>query len=54
MGLTPLPKVRVCRDYSNPLLRDPNAIDDWRLRNERVFKMLCKSVFIKELFKARE
>ena len=32
MGLTPPPKVRVCRDFSNPPLpRDPYVINEWPL-----------------------
>jgi hypothetical protein len=30
--LTPLPKVKVCRDFSNPPLpRDPYVINEWPL-----------------------
>ena len=33
MGLTPLPTVRVCRDFSRlpPLPRDPYVINEWPL-----------------------
>ena len=31
MGLTPLSKVRVCRDFSNPLPRHPYVINEWPL-----------------------
>ena len=33
MGLTPLPKVRVCRDFFEPfpLPRDPYVINEWPL-----------------------
>ena len=40
MGLIPLPKVRVCRDFSPPLPRDPYVINEWPLKkpllNERM------------------
>ena len=31
MGLTPSPKVRMCRDSSNPHPRDPYVINEWLL-----------------------
>ena len=32
IGLTPLSKVRVCRDFSNPVLpRGPYVINEWSL-----------------------
>ena len=41
MGLTSLPKVRVCRDFSNhPLPRDPYIINEWPLKATMFFVYL--------------